>query len=225
VAISDDLTGHFTPAAQITQQRLRALTAMSILAGQLCPVGAGKQAPHPASGVVADPAGQAGPVLFCGAGRFRSVSASFQPGMRCSPEQPMVRSYEALSPDISGGLNCFAFTQNAAESGVAADGTADSRRRVAGGVRQPGCRYRERHERHALRAFAGQLRHNADQPVFGHGPGRLPNQDHRLVPGYDGGQRTGSGLPSPWVPARNLSPGANERDRAGQAGKLPITSS
>jgi hypothetical protein len=27
------------------------------------------------------------------------------------------------------------------------------------------------------------------------------------------------------VPARNLSPGANERDRAGQAGKLPITSS
>jgi hypothetical protein len=30
------------PAAQITEQRLRALAAMSIPAGQLCPVGAGK---------------------------------------------------------------------------------------------------------------------------------------------------------------------------------------
>ena len=29
----------------------------------------------------------------------------------------------------------------------------------------------------------------------------------------------------PGVPARNLSPRANERDRAGQAGKLPMTSS
>ena len=54
---------------------------------------------------------------------------------------------------------------------------------AAGGVRQPGCRYRERHERHTRRAFAGQLLHHAAQPVAGRGPGRSPNQDHHLVPG------------------------------------------
>jgi hypothetical protein len=42
VAIWDDLTGHFTPPAQITRQRLRALAAMSIPAAQLGSVGAGK---------------------------------------------------------------------------------------------------------------------------------------------------------------------------------------
>src|SRR5215831_11246041 len=47
---------------------------------------------------------------LCGAGRFRSASASFQPGMRCFPQQPMVRSCEALSPDLVGELKCFAFT-------------------------------------------------------------------------------------------------------------------
>jgi hypothetical protein len=36
------LTGHFTPPAQITRQRLRALAAMSIPAAQLGSVGAGK---------------------------------------------------------------------------------------------------------------------------------------------------------------------------------------
>jgi hypothetical protein len=35
---------------------------------------------------------------------------------------------------------------------------------AAGGVRQPGCRYRERHERHTRRAFAGQLLHHAAHP-------------------------------------------------------------
>jgi hypothetical protein len=54
---------------------------------------------------------------------------------------------------------------------------------AADGVRQPGCRYRERHERHTRRAFAGQLLHHAAQPVAGRGPGRSPNQDHHLVPG------------------------------------------
>jgi hypothetical protein len=45
-----------------------------------------------------------------GAGRFRPVSALFQPGMRWSPEKRMVRSCEALSPDILGGPKCSAFT-------------------------------------------------------------------------------------------------------------------
>jgi hypothetical protein len=35
----------------------------------------------------------------------------------------------------------------------------------SGGVRQPGCRYREPHERHALRVLAGQLLHHAAQSV------------------------------------------------------------
>jgi hypothetical protein len=90
--IWDDLTGHFTPAAQITQQRLRALAAMSILAGQLCPAGAGKQAPRPASGVVADPAGQAGPVPFAAQAVSGPYQRRFSPECDVSPEQPMVRS-------------------------------------------------------------------------------------------------------------------------------------
>jgi len=48
--------------------------------------------------------------FLSGSGRFSPVSALFQPGMRDFPEQRMVRSGAALSPDIFGGLKCFAFT-------------------------------------------------------------------------------------------------------------------
>ena len=83
---------------------------------------AARRAPRPGSGAARDPAGQAGPLPLW------SASASLQPGRRYSRER-MARSVKRCHWTSQEGCNVSHSTQNAADSGAFADGTADGRRR------------------------------------------------------------------------------------------------